>query len=185
MWLLLVVSAAGPAQIYLQYSRVLCGSLCPSSPTIYSPDSSKREREEWTVEKSPGAAAVWQELCRICNRHHSWEICYVICGRSVESEDGCFFEKSRGKWTDKRQQIFQLKFQFSVTNHTNHKWSQCPINTQIVTEASREVSAAPNKLSRNNEHVKETECWKMRTCLGPNLNLNWDADLIQTKKYEK
>lgn len=183
MWLLLVVSAAAPAQIYLQYSRVLCGSLCPSSPTIYSPDSSELVRGvDWRRARG---------LRRFDKNYAEYAIAiihgkYAMSSAAVGWEWGrMFFEKSRGKWTDKRQQIFQLKFQFSDTNHTNHKWSQCPINTQIVTEASREVSAAPNKLSRNNEHVKETECWKMRTCLGPNLNLNWDADLIRTKKEKK
>lgn len=176
MWLLLVVSAAAPAQIYLQYSRVLCGSLCPSSPTIYSPDSSERGVD---CGEEPGGCG---GLTRIMQNMQSPSFMGNMLCHLRPAEDGCFSRNRGGSEPTSGSKFSSWNFNFpsQITQITNGP--NVPSTHKSSPRPQREVSAAPDKLSRNNEHVKETECWKMRTCLGPNLNLNWDADLIQTKK---
>lgn len=64
--------------------------------------------EDWR----PGAVVVWQELCRICNRHHSWEICYVICG---ERENECFRE------IEEERKSSKFSIWISIFRHKSHK----------------------------------------------------------------
>lgn len=122
MWLLLVVSAAAPAQIYLQYSRVLCGSLCPSSPTIYSPDSSERGVD---CGEEPGGCG---GLTRIMQNMQSPSFMGNMLCHLRPAEDGCF-SRNRGG-SEPTQATANFPAEISIFRHKSHKSQMVPMSHQ-------------------------------------------------------